>query len=428
MTECFSDSGSRMSAHRRFVSALAIDAVGSGIWMPLSLLYFLHQTSLSLVHLGAAMTIANVAVLAVVPAIGSLVDRLGPKIVMQAGNAGAAVAFVLYPFAHSMAAVAVLVFAAAATRFAFWGALGPMVTQITERGERELWFGFLQAMRNAGYGVGGVLAAVALTVGSDAAFQSVVLLNAASYVLAFLLMLGVAGGGRVAAGETRSGGANRGWWVAFADRGYRWLIVVIFCYALAETTLNVAMPVYFIDTLDLPGWVPGIVFVINTVMIGVGQGLVVRSMTGLARRRVLHAAVAFSAVSFVLLYAAGALSVTTGVIVVLVGAVVFTLGEMTAGPVVAALSAEAPPPEQRGRFMAATQLAWGASGAVAPLLFTALLHRGALWLWGGAIVLCALWALTVEVMARRMPLARGVVTNVAESATADPVAEAPTTP
>ena len=215
------------------------------------------------------------------------------------------------------------------------------------------------------------------------------LLNAASYVLAFVLMLGVAGGGRVAAGETRAGGANRGWWVAFADRGYRWLIVVIFCYALAETTLNVAMPVYFVDTLDLPGWVPGTVFVINTVMIGVGQGLVVRSMTGIARRRVLLAAVGFSAVSFVLLYAAGALSVTTGVVVVLVGAVVFTLGEMTAGPVVAALSAEAPPPEQRGRFMAATQLAWGASGAVGPLLFAFLLHRGALWLWGGALALCA---------------------------------------
>ena len=32
--------------HRRFVVALAIDAVGSGIWMPLSMLYFLHQTSL----------------------------------------------------------------------------------------------------------------------------------------------------------------------------------------------------------------------------------------------------------------------------------------------------------------------------------------------------------------------------------------------
>jgi predicted MFS family arabinose efflux permease len=347
---------------------------------------------------------------------------------MQAGNAGAAVAFALYPFAHSIVTVAVLVFAASATRFAFWSALGPMVTQITERGEREIWFGFLQAMRNAGYGVGGVLAAVALTIGTDAAFQSVVMLNAASYVLAFLLMLGVAGGGAVAAGETGAGGANRGWWVAFTDRGYRWLIVVIFCYALAETTLNVAMPVYFVETLHLPGWVPGTVFVINTVMIGIGQGLVVRSMTGVPRRRVLQVAVVFTAVSFAMLYAAGELSVTAGVAVVLLGAFVFTVGEMTAGPVVAALSAEAPPPDQRGRFMAATQLAWGASGAVGPLLYSFLLHRGALPMWGGALVLCLLWAITVEVLAKRMPLARRAVTNVAETVAVDPAVEAPTTP
>jgi MFS family permease len=145
---------------------------------------------------------------------------------------------------------------------------------------------------------------------------------------------------------------------------------------------------------------------------------------------VLHRAIVFTGVSFVLLYVAGALSVEGGVLVVLVGAFVYTLGEMTAGPVVAALSAEAPPPDQRGRFMAATQLAWGASGAVAPLLFTVLLHRGALALWGGAVGLCLAWAVTVEVMSARLPLARRAVTNVAEGsepAAVDPAAEATTT-
>src|SRR5262249_53586539 len=107
--------------HRRFVSALAIDALGSGIWMPLSMLYFLHQTSLSLVELGLAMTIANTVVIAVVPVIGSMVDRVGPRVVMQVGNAGAAAAFALYPFAHSLVAVTVLVFFATGTRQAFWG-------------------------------------------------------------------------------------------------------------------------------------------------------------------------------------------------------------------------------------------------------------------------------------------------------------------
>jgi MFS family permease len=411
--------------HRRFVSALAIDAVGSGVWMPLSILYFLHQTSLSLVQIGLAMTLANLVVLPAVPLIGSLVDRFGPRLVMQAGNAGAAVAFALYPFAHSMVAVTVLVFAASATRFAFWGALGPMITQITRLGEREIWFGFLQAMRNAGYGAGGILAAIALTVGSDAAFQSVVLVNAASYVLAFALMLGVAGGGRpVVTEQSARAGLASGWWAAFADRGYRWLIVVIFCYALTETTLNVAMPVYFVTSLGLPGWVPGTVFVINTVMIGVGQGLVVRSMTGTVRRFVLHRAIAFTAASFAMLYAAGALTVAVGVVVVLFGAFVYTLGEMTAGPVVAALSAEAAPPDQRGRFMATSQLAWGASGVVGPLLYTFLLHLGSLQLWGGAVGLCVLWSVTVEVMVRRMPLARQVVTNVAE---AEPSVPSPAT-
>jgi MFS family permease len=416
--------------HRRFVSALAIDAVGSGVWMPLSMLYFLHQTSLTLVQLGLAMTIANLAVIPVVPVIGTLVDRVGPKAVMQAGNAGAAVAFALYPFAHSMLTVTVLVFAASATRSGFWSALGPMVTQITQVGEREIWFGFLQAMRNAGYGVGGVLAAVALTVGTGAAYQSVVLLNAASYVLAFALMLGVTGGARPVRDEDAPAGDDVHWWVGFADRGYRVLLAVILCYALAEMTLNVAMPVYFVDTLGLPGWVPGTVFVINTVMIGVGQGLVVRGMTGAVRRWVLHAAVAFSATSFVMFYAAGALSVVTAVALVLVAAFVYTLGEMTAGPVVAALSAEAAPADQRGRYMASTQLAWSISSAVAPLLYSALLHRGSLALWAGAVLLCAVWALLVEVLAVRMPLAGRAVTNVAEpvrpAAPVDPAAEAPT--
>jgi MFS family permease len=419
--------------HRRFVSALAIDAVGSGVWMPLSMLYFLHQTSLTLVQLGLAMTIANLAVIPVVPMIGTIVDRVGPKVVMQAGNAGAAVAFALYPFAHSVVAVTVLVFAASATRSGFWSALGPMVTQITQRGERELWFGFLQAMRNAGYGVGGVLAAVALTIGSDAAYQSVVVVNAVSYVLAFGLMLGVVGGGRPVPDDDSPTDQDVRWWVGFADRGYRALLAVIFCYALAEMTLNVSMPVYFVDTLGLPGWVPGAVFVINTVMIGVGQGLVVRSMTGAVRRRVLHTAIVFSAASFVMFYAAGALSITSAVVLVLVAAFVYTLGEMTAGPVVAALSAEAPPPDQRGRYMASMQLAWSIAGAVAPLLYSALLHQGALALWGGTVLLCAVWALLVEALAARMPLATQKVTNVAEAPVVptapvvDPAADAPTT-
>lgn len=43
------------------------------------------------------------------------------------------------------------------------------------------------------------------------------------------------------------------------------------------------MPVHATTVLGLPGWVTGAVFTINMVMVGFGQGLVVRAMTGAVR-------------------------------------------------------------------------------------------------------------------------------------------------
>jgi MFS family permease len=126
--------------------------------------------------------------------------------------------------------------------------------------------------------------------------------------------------------------------------------------------------------------------------------------------------------SYVMFYLAHALSVAGGIVVVLLAAFVYTLAEMTAGPVVSALSAEAPPADQRGRYMAATQLAWSAAAAVSPLLYSALLDRGALAAWGGPVAICVMWALLIEALARRMPRVGRPVTNLAEP---EPVADVP---
>lgn len=401
--------------HRPFVLALAIDALGSGIWMPLSMIYFLRLTDLSLVELGLAMSVATLAVAPVVPWIGRLVDRRGPRFVMQAGNVLQGAMFALYPFADSLAAVSVVVGLAGLGRAMFWGANGPMVTLIAPPGERELWFGFVQALRNAGYGVGGLLAAVAATVATPTAFNAVVIANAASFVVAFALMTRVESGHRPSERPARRSGFG----VVLRDRGYRWLVLTIFLYALAEMTLNVTMPVYFAELLGLPGWVPGVVFVINTVMIGVCQGLVVRSMTGALRYRVVLVAIAFTISSFVMMLAADALSVGLATVVVLVAAGVYTVGELVAGPVLGALSAEAAPDQHRGVYMSVVQLAWTSSSAVAPLLYAFLLDHGALTGWGGPILLCVVWAAVVVHLPRVLPRAATRVTNAEEEPDAE---------
>ena len=83
--------------HRRFVTAIAVDALGSGVFMPLSMLYFLAATPLSLLQVGLAISVASAIALPAGPLVGSLVDRLGAKHVLLAGNLLQAVGFFAVP-------------------------------------------------------------------------------------------------------------------------------------------------------------------------------------------------------------------------------------------------------------------------------------------------------------------------------------------
>ena len=399
-----------LGRHRRFVSALGIDAIGSGVWTPVSLLYFLTQTDLSLVHVGLALSLGSLAAVPLVPMVGHIVDSFGAKRIIQAGNLIEAAAFALYPFAHHLLAVIGVVVLSSVGRSFFYGAYGPFVSAITQPGERETWFGFLHAMRNAGFGIGGLLAGLAVSLGTSTAYDAVVLANAASYLLSFVLMQAVPVPERSAPGAPAAGA----WSAVLRDRGYLWLVGNNFGYAMVGMTLNIVMPVYFVHLLGLPGWLTGAAYVINTVMVGLGQGVVVRAMTGIVRTRVIAAAALFTAVGFGGMWAASGVPQRAAVPLVLLAAVVFTLGEMTAGPVLGALAAESAPVERRGRYMAVVQLSWTISSAVAPVLYAAMLDRGPAVIWGGLLVLVALWALSCLPLRRLLPLAARPVTNLAE--------------
>ena len=395
--------------HRLFVTAIGIDALGSGVWMPLSVLYFVRVTDLSLVYVGVALSIAAALSFPLALVIGSLVDRYDAKRVLQGGNVLQAIGFAAYPLAHSVPMVTLVVGIAALGRTAFWGSYSPMVAAVSEAGEREKWFGFLGALRNSGFAVGGLMAAAAITIDTPEAFHAVVMLNAASYVLAFVLMVRVEVHGVHDGVRQRQGG---GWSEVARDPGYRWLVGANFGYAMGCLALNVVMPVYIVEMLDLDGWVSGAVYVINTVLIGVGQGLIVRQMTGSVRWRIVVLAAGLMIAAFLLLYVAGRLdSQGLAIAVVLGAAVVYTLGEMAGGPVLAALAAESPPVHLRGRYLAVYQLSWNAASALAPVLYLSLLHQGHLEPWAVLSGLALFGAVCCLPLRRLMPLAAQHVTN-----------------
>ena len=400
--------------HRRFVTAIAVDALGSGVFMPLSMLYFLAVTPLSLVEVGAAISIASALSLPAGPVIGAVVDRVGAKQVLLAGNALQALGFFAYLATESFVVVLLWTIVVTVGRTAFWGSYGNIVTAISAPGERERWFGFLGALRNVGFAVGGLASGVAISIGTDLAFQAVVAVNAVSYVLALWLLLAVP--------DPRPAGTHASlpgsWGTVLRDGPYRLLVAAQVGYSLPMMILNFALPVYAVTVLGLPGWITGVVFTVNCVMVGFGQGLVVNALTGRVRYRILLLTQALFAASYLVFLGASVLTVSVATAVMVLGGVVYTLAELTGGPVLAATAAESAPDHLRGRYLSMTQLAWNLSSTVAPVLFAWLLGLGSAPLWLVMMVICGLFTLVTVRLGAVLPQAAGRVTNRAEVAAA----------
>lgn len=403
------------TGHVPLLAALAVDALGSGVFLPFSVLYFTATTPLSLAQVGLALSVAAGLALPVGPLLGTLVDRWGAWRVLLAANllqaSGVAGYLVTGTSGELLAAAGVV----ALGNQAFWAAYSPLVTQVSEPGERERWYGLVGALRNAGFGLGGLLSGFALTVGGTAGYRGVAAVNAGSFLLAALLLLLNRPPDVRRTCAAGPGGAE-GWHAVLSDRPYLVLTLVNTAFATNSFALTLVLPVYAVARLGLPAWVPGVGLSLNCLLIALAQGPVVRALTGRSRVRALQASSALSGACALVMLLAAAVPPGTGVAVVLLAVTVFTLGELVESPVLAALASEAAPDALRGRYLALHQLSWNVSNTVAPALLTGLLALGAVPVWLALGALAAVAGGGITAVAARVPAARqriGVATGTA---------------
>ena len=69
----------RIRGHKALVVAFLLDALGTGLYLPFSLLYFQKIAGLALPAIGVTLTIATILTLPMTPITGTLVDRFGGK-------------------------------------------------------------------------------------------------------------------------------------------------------------------------------------------------------------------------------------------------------------------------------------------------------------------------------------------------------------
>ncbi|AZM47033.1 MFS transporter [Streptomyces sp. WAC 06738] len=373
--------------------ALGVDAVGSGIYLPLSMVYFLAATDLSEARVGLLMTAATASALLLPLLVGRVVDRIGPRPVVIAGQLLQAGGFLLYLAVDGPASLFAAALVEAAGLRVYWSSVFALIAEQGDDRARDQWFARTAMIRAAGTGAGTVLAGVLLGLASQDAYRGMILANALSFVVAAgALTFFVRSRPRRVAGDVEgkpAGGVRH----LLRNRAYLLLIAVNVLFNICTVLLAVATPVYVVRGLDAPGWAVGVLLTLTTAVVATSTAAVTRRIR---RRTSRGGAMAWGGVAWAGWCGAVALAVLLPRGPVLVGylALVMLLwaaAEMLHGPASNALSADAAPEGARGTYLAAFQYSFATADMVTPGLFGLLygVERVLPWVVVGCLALVA---------------------------------------
>jgi MFS family permease len=356
------------------LAALGVDMAGTGLFAPISLLYFTAVTDLSLATVGLLLSAATLASLPLPVIVGHLVDRYGPRPIVVAAQVLQGVGFAAYIWAAGPVSVLVASLIVAVGQRMFWCSVFTLVAEIAPAGRdgEDRTFALFSMVQSAGLGVGSLIAGLVVG-GSPHLYRTVVLINAASYLVSAAFLLATPRRARADTSAPLPGGGYR---ELLRDRPYLGFIAVNGVFNLCSVMVGVAVPVYVVEGLPAPKWLIGPLLTVNTILLATGQTLAVRLVRHLPRTRAL--ALAGSFMVLWLLALAFAVRVP-GVLLIAylpVAMALFAAGELIMAPVQNALAASAAPPESRGRYLSVMQYGFVAAQIVAPTFFTVLFSHG----------------------------------------------------
>lgn len=365
----------RASGGARYAAAVGVDALGTGMLRPFLLLYGIKVLGLSVTVTGLAMTAGILVGLAGTPAVGRWVDR-GARSDVVAAAMVVRVPGVLLLLAAPQRGVAWFTVAALLLGIgnqAFPTAHAALVSTISEGRTRDAALAAGRSIRNAGLGLGALVATVCLA-GGTPVLRALAIATGIGYGVAAFLAWSVRITGSPSAPRAQNAADD-------SPPGMSAILTANVVYAFCLNVPEVALPLVLATQVRAsPVWAAAI-FVINTVLVVVLQVGVTVAMSRFSRRSALTAAGVVLALSYLGFLLAAPLRENVAAPMILAVSVLCTLGEiMYAGSATALIAASATP-SMLGRALSRLQLSTGLGLALSPAVMTALAAHGAAALW-----------------------------------------------
>ncbi|MFF7750700.1 MFS transporter [Streptomyces sp. NPDC007971] len=386
-----------------------LDRIGSGLWASVSVLYFTYVSGLSFAQVGTLAAVSGAIGIAGAPLGGRLADRLPLTRVLIALQVLRTLAsFALLTTDHYLP---LLVFSAA-------GSLGDRASSVLTRlyatrvagADRVRYQAVNRTASNAGWALGGLAAAAALTLGTTTAYRWLLAGDGLSFVLVALLTLTCAEPPSITRIAATSDDALRkrapaGPW---RDRTYLAYVATETVLFLDDTVFKIGLPLAIAHSQGVPHGLAPLLLVLNNVMVVALQVPLARhgASTAAARNLLLPLSAAF-ALGGVTLALAATGGTLRAVCLLTASAVAFTLAEMLHATVSWELSVALAPETGLGAYLGVHGLAQSAQRSIGPLAVTAALAAGPVgWaLFGTTIALtCGIQHRLVRDRLRRSPL------------------------
>ncbi len=352
------------------MAASFADALGTGLFLPLSVIYLTRIVGLSPTRVGLGLTIAGVLAIAAPPLSGALLSRFDARRVVLGCFAASACGFLAYiavgSFASFLGVAIVIQFASRMDR----PATALLTLGVTPRPRQVDALARQYSLRNLGYGLGGLLAALALLVHGKTPFVVLLAANAASYALAALLVFQLP----AVRPDKRAEGDATGYAEVIRDRPYMGLALLNVIMALHDSLLVVAMPLWIATRTNAPLSLTGLLFALNTILVVLFQ---LRTTRNMAARGGIARGYRTAAVTFVVACGAFALAAGAPVFVATVLLVLAISALTTAELVTSAgewfISVQLAPTRLSAPYISVFKTSMAVQQAVGPALVTTVL-------------------------------------------------------
>ncbi|MFF3848599.1 MFS transporter [Streptomyces sp. NPDC002328] len=372
------------------------NSIGDGAYYTTSALYFTQIAGLAPARVGLGLTVGwAVGSLAGVP-LGRFADRRGARgtAVLLALATGLAVAS--FTLVRDFVPFVLVACGYAAAQSGLAAARQALLAGLVPAGERTGLLARLQATLNAGLAVGAGLGGLALHAGSRSAYVAVFVVDAVSFLVCALLLLGLprvpssaVSAVSAAGGRARLGGVLR-------DRPYAVVALLNTVLLLRLPLLSLVLPLWITSRTGAPAWLVSALFVLNTAVVTVFQVRAARGVTGLdsATRVLRRSGWVMCAACAVFALSAGASPwVAAGVLVL--GALLQVVAEMGQSAGSWQLSFDLAPADRVGEYQGLFGTGVTVARTLGPLLLTWLLVEWGTpgWLLLGAAMLTASYAM-----------------------------------